>query len=822
MIAVKFVPLVRAYRSVARRVMICDELSYAEVQEFITKVKSLPGCTDIKEEEAEKAAHLFLRARKRDVNRAVELFKANKRMRYTENVDSIDPLEDGVRKELLSGKFTVLQPNPDDSDELAATIAIFTAHRHWPPLTTHRDTLKGVLYQLDIAMLDEQSQRKGLIVLYDMRDTRYSNFDYHLCIKLLNLFKGAYPARLRKVIIVEAPFWFRAPFGVLRFFVKEKMRDRIFTVDLDELHVHLPPVLVERWFDQLTQHRHFDWLRTCLNKSGHEDRIPDNYFTSPPPVYRSLTQTGCDVLQCDRVSGLPSTESTASSNPTYTSLIATNLGYSGSLKYPIRTRRSSEDHSVSPSHGSLISEKTQNGTPDPFGTSVRTHMDRAQNCMLTSMYTVNDPTLLRQMSMNHGPSSATNQRSFRVSKSLRARSNNSNNNGVRRPDITPSPSIDSAQPNVTDENSPTRLAVPEFIERFRSLGTMGLVVEFEVMFKDRPLQGTCDRFALLENRRRNRYLDVPCLDATAVALSDGTYLHANWVHGYRRPRAYILAQGPLDNTRRDFWMAIWEYRVPVIVMLTKIVEGQRIKCSPYWPSKSSGILGDPQCNKKFDSNNTSEEVTASPMTATYGEFVVVNRGETIEAGGLYKRTRLELRRKSTKSPVSITDWRANPKVESLVQRSCIQHTGDSLMVDHLLYLGWPDFDVPSDPDGFLKFLDAVNRLIQSRSVTGSMSGASSQTESSVAIGTPEQTPSPVLIHCSAGIGRTGTFVTVDICMQQALKEGYIDVPDVITRLRSQRAGAVQVAKQYAFIHATLATQLSRLQNGTCVSPVGSS
>ncbi|KAA0199322.1 Tyrosine-protein phosphatase non-receptor type 9 [Fasciolopsis buskii] len=75
-------------------------------------------------------------------------------MRYTENVDSIDPLEDGVRKELLSGKFTVLQPNPGDSDELTATIAIFTAHRHWPPLTTHRDTLKGVLYQLDIAMME--------------------------------------------------------------------------------------------------------------------------------------------------------------------------------------------------------------------------------------------------------------------------------------------------------------------------------------------------------------------------------------------------------------------------------------------------------------------------------------------------------------------------------------------------------------------------------------------------------------------------------------------------------------------------------------------
>ncbi|KAA0186381.1 Protein-tyrosine phosphatase [Fasciolopsis buskii] len=656
-----------------------------------------------------------------------------------------------------------------------------------------------------------------------MRDTRYSNFDYHLCIKLLNLFKGAYPARLRKVIIVEAPFWFRAPFGVLRFFVKEKMRERIFTVDLDELHVHLPPVLVERWFDQLTQHRHFDWLRTCLKRSGHEDRIPDNYFTSPPPVYRSLSQAGCDVLQCDRVSGLSSTVSTTSPNSTtYTGgLTATNLAFSSSLKNPSRIRRSSDDQFVSSSHvSSGITEKALNGTSDPFSASTLMRLDRTQkNCMLTSMYnTVNDPTLLLQISTNYCPRLAVSQRSFRVSKALRVRNNNSNNNGVSASSLI----IDSTQPNVTNAASQTRLSIPEFIDRFRSLGTMGLVVEFEGMFKDRPIQGTYDRFALLENRRRNRYLDVPCLDATAVSLSDGTYLHANWVHGYRRPRAYILAQGPLDNTRRDFWMAIWEYRVPVIVMLTKVVEGQRVKCSPYWPSKFAGLLGDSQHKKMYDSSNTSEETTISKMTATYGEFVVVNRGETMEAGGLYKRTRLELRRRPTKPLSATTDWRASLKVESLGQRSCTQPSGDSFMVDHLLYLGWPDFDVPSDPDGFLNFLDAVNRLIQSRSVTASTCNASSRTESSVSSGTVDKSLSPMLIHCSAGIGRTGTFVTVDICMQQALNEGYIDVPDVVTRLRSQRAGAVQVAKQYAFIHASLATQLSRLQNGTCVPSVGSS
>jgi len=41
------------------------------------------------------------------------------------------------------------------------------------------------------------------------------------------LLQGSYPARLKKVLIVTAPMWFRAPFKILRLFVKEKLRDRV-------------------------------------------------------------------------------------------------------------------------------------------------------------------------------------------------------------------------------------------------------------------------------------------------------------------------------------------------------------------------------------------------------------------------------------------------------------------------------------------------------------------------------------------------------------------------------------------------------------------
>ena len=53
--------------------------------------------------------------------------------------------------------------------------------------------------------------------------------------------EGCYPARLKKVLIVTAPLWFKAPFKVLRLFVREKLRDRVFTVSLPQLVLHIPP-----------------------------------------------------------------------------------------------------------------------------------------------------------------------------------------------------------------------------------------------------------------------------------------------------------------------------------------------------------------------------------------------------------------------------------------------------------------------------------------------------------------------------------------------------------------------------------------------------
>lgn len=47
--------------------------------------------------------------------------------------------------------------------------------------------------------------------------------------------QGSYPAKLKKVLIVTAPLWFKAPFKILRLFVREKLRDRVFTISLPQV-----------------------------------------------------------------------------------------------------------------------------------------------------------------------------------------------------------------------------------------------------------------------------------------------------------------------------------------------------------------------------------------------------------------------------------------------------------------------------------------------------------------------------------------------------------------------------------------------------------
>uniref|UniRef100_A0A8D0AL61 Tyrosine-protein phosphatase non-receptor type 9 n=1 Tax=Sander lucioperca TaxID=283035 RepID=A0A8D0AL61_SANLU len=219
----------------------------------------------------------FLMARKFDVSRAIDLFQAYKNTRIKEGIININPDEEPLRSELLCGKFTVLPGR----DAKGAALALFTARLHRPDVTTHKAVLQAIIYQLDKAIESVQTQRDGLIFIYDMTNSSYGNFDYELCVKILNLLKGAFPARLKCVFIVSSPLWFRAPFAVLRLFVREKLRERVCTVKAHELASHIPVSSLPEHLGGTSQYSHVAWIQSCVNTHTNTVQGQGLYQQSP-------------------------------------------------------------------------------------------------------------------------------------------------------------------------------------------------------------------------------------------------------------------------------------------------------------------------------------------------------------------------------------------------------------------------------------------------------------------------------------------------------------------------------------------------------------
>ncbi|KAK3737078.1 hypothetical protein QZH41_013884 [Actinostola sp. cb2023] len=98
------------------------------------------------------------------------------------------------------------------------------------------------------------------------------------------------------------------------------------------------------------------------------------------------------------------------------------------------------------------------------------------------------------------------------------------------------------------------------------------------------------------------------------------------------------------------------------------------------------------------------------------------------------------------------------------------------IVTHFFFTSWPDHDVPDYATGLLELWKRVKKK-----QLGDDRG-------------------PMIVHCSAGVGRTGAFIVIDAMMQQIESDGEIDVFIYVTKLRAQRNMMVQRPTQYVFIH----------------------
>ncbi|XP_023163375.2 tyrosine-protein phosphatase Lar isoform X3 [Drosophila hydei] len=115
--------------------------------------------------------------------------------------------------------------------------------------------------------------------------------------------------------------------------------------------------------------------------------------------------------------------------------------------------------------------------------------------------------------------------------------------------------------------------------------------------------------------------------------------------------------------------------------------------------------------------------------------------------------------------------------------------GSSRTVRQFQFIDWPEQGVPKSGDGFIDFIGQVHKTKEQFGQDG-----------------------PITVHCSAGVGRTGVFITLSIVLERMQYEGVLDVFQTVRILRSQRPAMVQTEDQYHFCYRAALEYLGSFDN----------
>lgn len=114
----------------------------------------------------------------------------------------------------------------------------------------------------------------------------------------------------------------------------------------------------------------------------------------------------------------------------------------------------------------------------------------------------------------------------------------------------------------------------------------------------------------------------------------------------------------------------------------------------------------------------------------------------------------------------------------------VEHAGQTRQIIQLHYTEWPDFGTPESTQTIRELVG----LMDVYRMKGKLSGLGG----------------PIVAHCSAGVGRAGTFVAIHICLEKMKYfnslDQVIDIPRTVMLLRQSRTGMVQTPEQYRFIY----------------------
>lgn len=264
----------------------------------------------------------------------------------------------------------------------------------------------------------------------------------------------------------------------------------------------------------------------------------------------------------------------------------------------------------------------------------------------------------------------------------------------------------------------------------------------------------------VEKGVKNRYKDILPFEHSRVRLENKPsgscdYVNASNLSASRTNKKYIATQGPLPATFEDFWSVVWDQDVRVIVMLTATTEGGQLKCHPYWEEREFGpIKLRPLSEKKasLDMEKYRSDSSSTPSSTSS------------ERGRRRANTTTAFEAAPNFSPTEETPY-------VVIRKFALSHSSHPFApmreITHLHFPGWPDFGTPAKPSHLLALVELANVMqraalpVETSAVVESHKSGGSLPITWHDEPEADKNCRPMLVHCSAGCGRTGAFCTVD-------------------------------------------------------------
>lgn len=192
--------------------------------------------------------------------------------------------------------------------------------------------------------------------------------------------------------------------------------------------------------------------------------------------------------------------------------------------------------------------------------------------------------------------------------------------------------------------------------------------------------------------------------------------------------------------------------------------------------------------KMFDNSYIA---TQAPLPQTFNDFWTMIWEQNVEVIVMLTRLIESGKYKADKYwPTKCSKTYANLKVTLLdikknefdyrIKEFEIKFGDETRKLFQFQFLAWPDHGVPYSPNSLIHMMASINQI--------SYKG-------------------PILVHCSAGIGRTGTFIIIHSCLKKLTNEAKIvndiNLKDAVLNLRSQRHGCITRESQYLFCYSAI-------------------